>query len=275
MASETTAIAVEGGIQSLPSMPVTLEPPYRGSKAMLKVAGRWVTSKYKKHIYNAYRRPQTVAYMQGQYGWTVGEINSIHWDSIGRVRTKMNVKWRRQTSKIMHGWLPTMHMRHHVTGTNQCPGCTCRDETIDHMLRCPHPLMKRKREEVVEHLRKKGLKSRVPKRIVTSACDVITKYFRGEDDYVLPKYDQEIKAAIWRQEQLGMKFFLRGFVVREWEDAIASTGSKRPQRKLDRLLSLIWTEVTEPLWLQRCEILHNTQNRYKMVEDDRLAEKLL
>ncbi|KAL7524977.1 hypothetical protein ACHAWF_006947 [Thalassiosira exigua] len=114
------------------------------------------------------------------------------------------------------------------------------------MLRCPHPLMKRKREEVNEQLRKKGLKGRVPKRIVTSACNIITKYFQGEENYILPKYDQEIKAAIWRQEQLGMKFCLRGFVVQEWEADIASTGSKRAHRKLDRLLSLIWTEVTEP-----------------------------
>ncbi|KAL7552654.1 hypothetical protein ACHAWF_015884 [Thalassiosira exigua] len=275
MASDTTAIAVEGGTDSLPPMPTTLEPPYRGSRAMLKIAGRWVTSKYRKHIYNAYRRGPMVAYMKGQYGWTDGEISSIHWDSIGRVRTKMSIKWRRQTSKIMHGWLPTMHMRHHVSGINQCPSCSCRDETIDHMLRCPHPLMKRKREEVVEQLRKKGLKGHIPKRIVTSVCDIITKYFRGEDNYILPKYDKEIKADIWRQEQLGMKYFLRGFVAREWEDAIASTGSQRAYRKLDQLLSLIWTEVTEPLWLQRCEILHNTQNNYRMVEDDRLAEKLL
>ncbi|KAL7524976.1 hypothetical protein ACHAWF_006946 [Thalassiosira exigua] len=34
MVSETTAIAVEGGIHSLPPMPMTLEPPYRGSRAI-------------------------------------------------------------------------------------------------------------------------------------------------------------------------------------------------------------------------------------------------
>ncbi|KAL7552549.1 hypothetical protein ACHAWF_016169 [Thalassiosira exigua] len=275
MASETTAIAVEGGIDSIPTMPPTLSPPYRGSRAMLKIAGRWVTSRYRKHIYNAHRRGPMVAYMKGQYGWTDNDISSIHWDSIGRVRSRMSVKWTRQTSKIMHGWLPTMHMRHHITEINQCPGCNCQDETIDHMLRCPNPHMKRKREEVIEQLRKKGLEDKIPKKIVKAVVDIITKYFNGEENYILPHYDQEIKAAIWQQEHLGMKFFLRGFIAREWEEAIASTGSTKPHRKLDKLLSLIWKEVTEPLWLQRCELLHQTHNKYRMVEDDRLAEKLL
>ncbi|KAL7551610.1 hypothetical protein ACHAWF_018082 [Thalassiosira exigua] len=275
MASDTTAIAVEGGIDSLPTMPPTLSPPYRGSRAMLKIAGRWVTSKYKKHIYNAHRRGPMVAYMKGQYGWTDAEIKAIHWDSIGRVRSKMSIKWIRQTSKIMHGWLPTMHMRHHITKINQCPGCNCQDETIDHILRCPNPHMKRKREEVIEQLRKKGLADKIPKRIVEAVAKTITKYFNGEENYILPHYELEIKAAIWRQEQLGMKFFLRGYIAREWEDAIASTGSTKPHRKLDKLLSLIWKEVTEPLWLQRCELLHKTQNKYKMAEDDRLSALIL
>ena len=96
----------------------------------------------------------------------------------------------------------------------------------------------------------------------------MSKYFRGREDYIHPTYDQEIKAAIWRQEQLGMKFFLRGFIAKEWEEAIASTGSSKPQRRLERLLSLVWTEVFEPLWLQRCEILHERQNQYRISEDD-------
>ncbi|KAL7545625.1 hypothetical protein ACHAWF_015453 [Thalassiosira exigua] len=206
MASETTKIARELGVENLPTMPKTLEPPFRGSRAMLKIAGRWVTSDYKRHIYNAFRRPSTIEYMKGQCGWSDGDISSIDWATIGRVRTKMSVKWRRQTSKIMHGWLPTMHMRRYVTGLNQCPGCACRDETIDHMPPCPHSRMKSKREEVLEQLRKKGLKKQIPKRILYAVSEVMSKYFRGREDYIHPTYDQEIKTTIWRQEQLGMKY---------------------------------------------------------------------
>ena len=135
--------------------------------------------------------------------------------------------------------------------------------------------MKSKREEVLEQLRKKGLKEGIPKRILRAVSEVMSKYFRGREDYIHPTYDQEIKAAIWRQEQLGMKFFLRGFIAKEWEEAIASTGSSKPQRKLERLLSLVWTEVFEQLWLQRCEILHERQNQYRIAEDDQLARRLI
>ncbi|KAL7532592.1 hypothetical protein ACHAWF_004182 [Thalassiosira exigua] len=122
MASETTKIAMGQGVENLPAMPKTLEPPFQGSRAMLKIAGRWVTSDYKRHIYTAFRRLPMIEYMKGQYGWSDGDIGSIDWATIGQVRTKMSIKWRHQISKIMHCWLPTMHMRRHVTGLNQCPG---------------------------------------------------------------------------------------------------------------------------------------------------------
>ena len=71
-----------------------------------------------------------------------------------------------QTCKIVHGWLPTMHMLSHITGINQCPGCTSRDETIDHMILCPNWLMLKKQEEIMQDLRKKGLSSKVPTQVM-------------------------------------------------------------------------------------------------------------
>ena len=65
------------------------------------------------------------------------------------------------TSKIMHDWLPVMHMQAHITGVRQCL-CTY-DKTLDHLFHsCAHPTMKCKREELLAHLRKKGLKLGIP-----------------------------------------------------------------------------------------------------------------
>ena len=49
------------------------------------------------------------------------------------------------TYKIMYGRLPLEYMRHHVTGINQCPGCECEDETIQHLFQCQNQQMKDKR----------------------------------------------------------------------------------------------------------------------------------
>ena len=134
---------------------------YAGSKALLKISEKWVTSGHKKAIHRARSTVAFKDYCLEKYGWDEDDFNLISWKSIGRVRKRQKRHEFRQTSKILHGWLPTAHMVGHATGNTQCPGCACKDERIGHMLRCPHHLMKKRRQEAITALRKKGLKARV------------------------------------------------------------------------------------------------------------------
>jgi hypothetical protein len=154
-------------------MPPTLQLPYPGSKAMLKIGKHWVTSKYKERLYHARHSDPAMIYCMEKYGWDEQTFNSVYWHSIGKVRRKLTGNKYRQTCKIMHDWLPTKHMRSRVAGPSQCPGCPKTKETIDHMLRCPHHLMQSKREEIIRDLRKKGLKNKIPRRIIHAFLDVI------------------------------------------------------------------------------------------------------
>jgi hypothetical protein len=49
-------------------------------------------------------------------------------------------KWQEGTfhSKVMCGWLPTNKTRGHITGISGCPGCRCRIETLNYVLKCPN-----------------------------------------------------------------------------------------------------------------------------------------
>ena len=166
-------------------MPPTLTLPYRGSKAMLRLGGTWITSKYKAAIRGARWTSKTKTYMMNKYSWDDATYDSVYWALIGAVRSRISRTMFMQTSKIMHDWLPTMHMQSHYTGNAQCPGCSCQKETIGHMLQCPHKDMAAKRTEVTKALRQGGRKAKVPSRIMAAVTEVIDKYLQGKDDYRL------------------------------------------------------------------------------------------
>ena len=55
-----------------------LEPPYEGSKVMLKIKKRWITSKYKGKIYRARRIDQIKAYCTEKYGISEEIFKSVY-----------------------------------------------------------------------------------------------------------------------------------------------------------------------------------------------------
>jgi hypothetical protein len=106
-----------------PPLPPILTPPYEGSRAMLQINNIWITSHFKRELYKARRTTPMEEYLKTKYNWSKGTLNNIYWPSIKTVRQHLSHTKRMQTCKIMHGWLPVSHMRHHITGVNQCPGC--------------------------------------------------------------------------------------------------------------------------------------------------------
>ena len=143
-------------------------------------------------------------YCMEKYRWTHTTIEDISWQSIQSARNQCNATQLTQTSKIMHNWLPVMHMLVHMSGSTQCPSCTHPDETLDHLFHCPDPLLRRKRENFFEHLRKKGPKLRIPYPVVSAWCSLLTSYF----DRVLPTAQfgsPEIQSAGISQISIGLR----------------------------------------------------------------------
>ena len=105
-------------------------------------------------------------YCHQKNGWDDNDYALILWKSVDRVCNRLDRTGYRQTSKIMNGWLPTASMPGHTTGFTQCPGCACAKETLGHMLQCPNQVMKKKITEILCALRKKSLKSQVPRRVL-------------------------------------------------------------------------------------------------------------
>ena len=274
MADETSAVVRE--LDKVPVMPPVLAPPYEGSRAMLRIGDKWITSHYSSHIYKAHRERYAVVYIREKYGWSDEEFKSVSWRTIERVRNKLrrrNYNKFKQTSKYMHGWLPVMHMRHHITGVSQCPGCPSTNETVNHMLRCPHELMEKKRREILAQLRKKGLDAKLPRAVVTALEAVLRNFFHPSHTFNYTAVSPSINRAIKSQSTLGIDMMIRGFVAQDWETALNKFGD-RADRRMETLLQLLWDDVMTPLWKTRNDILHAKTNRYHEATDEMMSERI-
>ena len=69
--------------------------------------------------------------------------------------------------------------------------------------------MKKKREEIITALRKKGLGGRTPKAISNAVCDIIEHHLLGTERPSFLQYDPAIQAAVRAQYNIGPKMFVR------------------------------------------------------------------
>ena len=175
----------------------------------------------------------------------------------------------------MHGWLPVMHKRWHITGIKQCPGCNHHDETIEHFFQCPHPLMKERRKEVIAALRKKREENKIPKSVVKLLIDMLLHVFQGKDKFDCTKYDGRQQVVIKSQQAIGLSLLPRGFISSEWHNHLKFLGVSNPERRVDSILKMIWEDIFDPLWDQRNRILHDEANKYNVAEDKILSTKLI
>ena len=251
-----------------PPLPPILQPPYEGSRAMLRINDTWITSHYKVELYRSRRTKPMEDYLKVKYNWTDEILNDIYWPSIKTVRHQLSQTKRMQTCKIMHGWLPVMHMRHHVTGLNQCPGCKCTDETIDHFLKCPHPKILAQRKLILTQMKTKGIKLKIPKDILNAIVQTLAIHTETSLPFY-HKYKPEITTALKQQYRIGPGMMARGYLSKHWLCTIHP--SRNPPRVMTRLQRLIWMDFFEPLWKNRNDLLHQTANPYTQEDDTKLS----
>ena len=66
-----------------------LQPPYEGSKAMLKMNGTWITSNLREHLLHTSHKPTVEKYYNKWFDWQEDIFDMVYWNSVRRVRSKM------------------------------------------------------------------------------------------------------------------------------------------------------------------------------------------
>jgi hypothetical protein len=270
LATETSGEALRGNIGD--NLPPTINHPLPGSRALLRIGDKWITSHTRRHILWERRAHILRDYCHDRFKWDDDTFYGISWPIIRAVRRRCTHTQRMQSSKIMFGWLPVMHMLAHMSGNSQCPGCTCVDETLDHLFTCPHPILVAKREEIITDLRKKGLKRRVPRAFLDAISTMMTAYFTATPS--TPPSHSLLRTALYKQRAIGVNMFLRGFSVTDWLNALRDLGEEHPARIMVWTLRFLWFDCTDTLWRERNAILHHSQNHFTRLDSIRLDDKL-
>ena len=270
LATETTTAALQGGRGT--DLPPTITCPLPGSKANLRIGQTWITSHTRRNIHWEHTAYVLRAYCLEKYGWSDDTFNSIAWSTIKTVRARCTHTQQMSTSKIMHDWLPVMHMMSHMSGNAQCPGCLCPDETLNHIFRCPHPQMVSTRVTILSNLRKQGRKRHAPRPYIDALTTILTDHF---DSTTSPTPSlPPLRRAVEAQRLVGDDMFLRGFIVKDWATAISELGGERPHVMVAWTLRFIWFECTTVLWHTRNGILHNNSNQHSLLDSKRMDNTL-
>ena len=239
---------------SLDALLWILQPPFPFSWEMLKL------EQPGSHQMSVATSPMRLMlpHCQDKYGWTTDTIQNIHWTLILSAWSKHTPTSQTRTSKILHGWLPVMHMHGQTTGCTQCPGCDHDDETFEHMLCCLRPHMMAMWGTVEGKLQVTGHQLGIPKIFMTTFGYYLRGALQGQQEVDLPTpLSQRIYTA---QNQIGSHMFIRGFLSVYWMEAPQHLRIKHLMRLMTNLVSFLWDEVIIPLWTTRNNILHNQEN---------------
>ena len=146
-------------------------------------------------------------YCNNRHKWTRVQFDLVHWEAIWTVRRKLPDTKKMQTSKIMHGWLPVGHMRQHITGISQCPGCPCGDETIRHVFQCPNERMNATRKKVLATMLKEGIKQKIKRPVMEAICHLIHSESKEVTNLMRDHHSPAIKEAIEQQMKLACIYY--------------------------------------------------------------------
>ena len=210
-------------------------------------------------------------YCKTKYHWTDEVFDTIDWATVGAARKKCTRTQLMQTSKIIHDWLPVMHMQGHMTGNRQCPTCAHPDETLGHLLQCRHPSLVRAREESLEMARKKGQKLGIHTMVLTALCHLLMEYLTGE---IYEPTKDVIREAVLAQRVIGLQYLPRGIIAVQWRQALESLNCDNPNQKLVSFVYIMWTEIVDKIWRARNDIVHHGDNLNRQADKSRIDGSL-
>lgn len=251
-----------------------LQPPYEGSKAMLKIGDLWITSDYDNNIHFASTAPALRKYCRKRHKWDNKTMELINWNMIDSIRKKQNWSDFVRSMKLLHGWLPIMHNLGKYKHITQCPGCECPDETFLHLFNCSHHLMAEAREDALEKIRDTCRLMKIADSYSQAFLSCI-KCGIKQTVAPVPKHPHELATAVKHQNRIGTHKMLQGYLAKSWGDALRATGYKGDYRLgLTRLHKILWEHLFQRIWDTRNYVLKKTPNQYNTVEDATLEQKL-
>jgi hypothetical protein len=264
--------------------------PFHACAISLIVNGQRITSYPKEAIrfhINGTRHRQYLQQLRPQ--WTDQIWNTIDFATIGLAFKSLSVPKRIQTSKLLHGWLPTGHKRHQMDSLalSNCPCCNLEDETQEHIITCRDHRMRAARFKALTTLRSKIVTTKGSSTTWTILHNCLvhwseTKEPPSIDRMVLhikdPRFVPQIRRAMQEQEQIGWNLVFRGYVSTAWvvaqhQEHPSATIQGLRQQWLKPVIRELWVAVISQ-WEKRNEILHSLNPTSMLIKESATDAKI-
>jgi hypothetical protein len=256
---------------------VTHQTPYPGSKALLIIDNKWITTEYCEQIQEAITKRKHKQYFLGRHPHLGPEdYNTIDFRGIGIARKKHKLRQTSRITKYMNGWLNVGHQKIKMKQNGQCPCCGITDETQMHLFHCNNPDMIRAKNLALrsfsDHLISKGL----PAKVLQPFLALIKNYTANTTNpATISNQFPYMKQTIELQEHIGPEATLRGYLHKGWMTEIKRYTNHKVDRKRNAMLNGLWSFLFYPIWEQRNNILHIPNNIVTITEHRTLNEELI
>ena len=74
---------------------------------------------------------------------------------------------------------------------------------------------------------------------------------------------------------IDVDLMLLGFLEKGWMTAMEELDVSHPDKRMNTLQCLILDTVTDPLWQEEDEIMHGSNNKYSVMEDERPSDQII
>jgi hypothetical protein len=248
--------------------------PLKGSRCMIKIGEKWVTSEPDKAIERAFSEPSLKEYTIQRLKLSAPAAALLEYKHFLHVRSTYD--WHRiaRSSKMLFGWLPVGHnWRHHGADNDLCPCCSEPDETFIHLLQCTSTEIVELRIRSFRRMKLAAISARIP-RAVYSLAEAMWQSVCNNTEPNTINVPPALQNLMNDQLQVGLHHFVIGWFVKSWAQAMHQYGSRDQNAHVAQLLTILWDGLCEPIWELRNNILHNKPNPTTLRETESLRDKL-
>ena len=255
---------------------ITKPKPYRGSKALLIIEGRWVTTKYAEQIQDAVMHKSHIKFFLHKYKHLHDHhYDSIYWRGIGLARRRLTLSENIDLTKYMNGWLNSGRQKGHFGELPECPCCGWHEETQLHIFCCTHPQMIATRKKSFQQLRTYYELHKIPSTIYYPFIMICESTTNMDNVWWNSHQPDHLRQAIVSQEELGGEMMLRGYLVSEWLAALREAGADKPDQCMTHLHLGLWKILYPSIWEQRNTLLHGDESFTTKLERKNLTRELI
>jgi hypothetical protein len=144
---------------------------------------------------------------------------------------------------------------------------------MDHLFQCDNKEMRKRRSELVLDVGRKLLKAGFPRVVMEMICGTLRNLDTGQAEG--EQHHPGLRRAREAQVKIGRRLLPRGILAREWTVVLEEFSVPEVERKISRLLKILWFDYTHKIWLARNDIAHDKQSITRKLEEATWAERLL